>query len=202
MTASLWAKLAGHTCEALWRASPAQDSILLHDASTGQAARALHPPPGWHATALAFSPDGATLAVAGWGTAAGGSPPLLLFDCGSGEQLWGGPSALTDGAADGASNRDGVPPAARCVAFSPDGRTILTGAASGLNLWDARTGAHRASLGGSQATDVCFTDDSLRALSAHGGDEHTWVKSVKARQCPQRFVSCPMPSGAADCLHA
>ena len=83
------------------------------------------------ASHVAFSPRGNAVVTAGARTA-------LLWDIATGKPL-GQPMEQEDTRAFGF----GVPPTP-CVAFSPDGRTVLTGFRDGLaQLWDVATGTQR-----------------------------------------------------------
>ena len=97
---------------------------------------------------LAFSPDGRTLASAGWGLG------TFLLDVATGSLQ---------------HNLDDESYAWR-VAFSPDGRTLATGGRDTLELWDADTGTLRHKLWTGYDISVVFSPDG-RTL-ASGGESH------------------------------
>jgi WD40 repeat protein len=80
--------------------------------------------------AVAYSPDGRTLATAGPGDASRDSV-VRLWDAGTGRAVhtWSLPQAQ-----------------AQCLAFSPHGKTLAAGAGKQVVLWDVATGAERAKL--------------------------------------------------------
>src|SRR5439155_15185037 len=76
-------------------------------------------------------------------------------------------------------------PAARAVAFSPDGTRIVT-AGYGATVWHARTGAAGASLeSDAQVRDVAFSPDGRRLATA--GEDGT-VRIWNARSGAQLLV--------------
>ena len=95
-------------------------------------------------TALAFSPDGATIASANWdGT-------LYLWNAVTGEQLF-----TLEG------HKGGV----RSIAFSPDGKTVASGSWDTkepvVRLWDTQTGKNKTTFKGHtrDITSVAFSPD-------------------------------------------
>src|SRR5262249_41083037 len=82
---------------------------------------------------VGISPDGKTIATAGWGVA--GSPgPLRLWDAATGKEV----GTLT-----------GHPAQVSVAAFSPDGTTLATCSHDQtVRLWDVATGAEQAVLRG------------------------------------------------------
>src|SRR5258708_29051984 len=107
--------------------------------------------------ALAWAPDGKTLALVGQGSVAGN---VCLYDTTALDappRLLGGP---------GGQNR-------RSIAFSPGGKVVASGGDDGLIwLWDAATGDQRAILGGyyGQITSLAFSPegDALASADSNG----------------------------------
>src|SRR5207248_9140942 len=95
----------------------------------------------WAVHAVAFSPDGRTVAAGGWGTAAS------LWDPKTGQQLWH---------VDGVSN---------FVAFSPDGRKLLCGSGQVL---DVATGKPVRFIGGLKGSfnSAAFAPDGRSIVGA------------------------------------
>jgi WD40 repeat protein len=98
--------------------SAPRPALVLHDASTGTAERALTGHAGW-LTGCAFSPDGRRLATSAEDQTA------MVWDASSGEVL-------------------GVfehPASVHACAWTPDGAALVTASADGeLRLWDVETG--------------------------------------------------------------
>ena len=108
-------------------AVPSSIGIWIYDARPGKVKELdLFTGHTGEVTALAFSPDGATLASANWdGT-------LYLWNAVTGEQLF-----TLEG------HKGGV----RSIAFSPDGKTVASGSNDKtVRLWDAKTGNYKSTL--------------------------------------------------------
>jgi WD40 repeat protein len=138
----------GHTLASGGDNSPSGESevgdtvntVELWDATTGQITRTLSRQKYW-TSALAFSPDGHTLASAGWDNT------ITLWDVATGKVL----HAL--------SGHTEIPDA---LAFSPDGRTLASGSGDlTVKLWDVATGQLRRTLTGhtDQILSVAFSPD-------------------------------------------
>jgi WD40 repeat protein len=172
-TGTLLAALEGHTRAVLsvvfspdgkLIASTAEDRTLrVWDSESGATLKVIEVGDGgiWSYQTLAFSPDGGTLA------AAGGNGFVRLFDA----RTWA-VRLLLQG-----NDRDLRPTEfseddAFSVAFSPDGRTVLTGHESGaVKLWDSRTGRRlRAFKTKVEEARAAFTRDGRRLCVVSGDD--------------------------------
>jgi WD40 repeat protein/tRNA A-37 threonylcarbamoyl transferase component Bud32 len=123
--------------------------IALWDARTLRPSGAQLRRTGGKVRALAFSPDGTTLA------AVDGSGTTTVWDVAS-RSLRYEPLFAGLGAA---------------VAFSPDGETLATsGSGGGVRFWDVRTGERSGGIGGfSRSHDVAFSADGRRVAFAEEG---------------------------------
>jgi WD40 repeat protein/serine/threonine protein kinase len=151
---------------------------------------------------VAFSPDGGVLATAGWG----GQSSTLMWDPETGRLLdtlaedttegpqWGRSVAFTpDGRLVAGEDfdlalvwtvKDGRILArireqrVNALAFSPDGRRLVTGSLKGgVKIWDTRTGRQLDSLTGNlgQVWDLAFSPDGTRlATSSSDGTVRLW----------------------------
>nr|WP_123666824.1 PQQ-binding-like beta-propeller repeat protein [Actinocorallia herbida] len=125
------------------------------------------------ATALAFSPDGRTLA-----TVSGNL--LRLWDVRTGTRVW-------DPAFTG--------PAFPLLAFTPDGGTLATAGSDGVLLWDAATGDPRLRVPLPPPTALAFTSDGL--LSTGHRDGTVLLHSAETG-AP---VGGPLKAGHAEVTH-
>jgi WD40 repeat protein len=121
----------------------------LWDAGTGEAIRSFKAP-DQGGRDLAFAPNGLT-AVSG---------NLRLWDVATGDLL-----RALENRGEGHGN------VVSSVAFTPDGRTILTGSWDGtVKLWDVETGKVTGTFKGHSGpvNSVAFSPDGLTALSGSG----------------------------------
>jgi WD40 repeat protein len=126
------------------------NTIELWDATGGQVIQTLSRQKFW-TSALAFSPDGRTLASASWDNT------ITLWDVASGKVLYT------------LSGHTEIPDA---LAFSPDGRTLASGSGDNtVKLWDVATGQLLRTLTGhtDQILSVAFSPDG-RSLASAGFD--------------------------------
>jgi WD40 repeat protein len=156
------------------------DSISLWDTSTGQVLRTL-PTPFINMQALAFSPDGKTLAGGGYRTLAYSSE-ILLWDVQSGE--------LERSLKESSKTKQAE---VTTIAFSPDGKKLALGGAVGqferineisgrfnnsygmAQLWDVKSGVLLAEIGRPihrvRVTTLAFSPDGARL--ATGSEDKT-----------------------------
>jgi RNA polymerase sigma factor (sigma-70 family) len=140
------------------------ETICFWEIATGKELRRIEQT-GWRANRLAFSPDGKTLAS----TAYGNETVIRLWD-------------VATGKARQPAGPDGV---VHAVAFSPDGRLVVTGSWLGcdqpLRLWEAATGkplwARKGELG--FVNKAAFTPDGKGILtSSTDGALRLWNAST------------------------
>jgi WD40 repeat protein len=127
-----------------------EGAVLLWDLAADQAVAVLKDPDS-RVAALAFAPDGRSLASAGFDSV------IRLWDLAARRER---------------ATFQGHPSVVLSLAFAPDGKTLASGAGDGtLKLWDAGSGQPRASYPGhvSAVTCVRFAPDG-RTLASGGGD--------------------------------
>jgi RNA polymerase sigma factor (sigma-70 family) len=131
-------------------ATAGQDkTVRVWEFATGKELRAMAGEAGI-VLALAFAPDGKTLAAAG--TRPREEAAVLLWDVTTGQEL----RRFAAGKH-----------ASVCLAFSPDGRALATGDGSGVRLWDVATGKELRALAGPVAgvTACAFTPDGKSVVA-------------------------------------
>jgi WD40 repeat protein len=116
---------------------------------------------------VAYSPDGATVAVGGDG---GKSLAVKLFDAATGEERLKIPFP------DGTS--------VRSVAFSPDGRTLAASGGSSTRLFDAATGRERLKLD-RKAIGLRFAPDGATLVGAVAGTIYRWDAATGRSLIPE-----------------
>jgi WD40 repeat protein len=141
-------------------------TVRIWDAATGQLVRVLRPPigkgPAGELRAGALSPDGAILAVAGWGVLDGTQRRSDIYLIG----LADGKVRLLRG--------HGL--AIDIVAFSPDGKLLASGGfENSVRVWDVAAGTCPQELKGheSTVTALAFSPDSTRLASG------SWDQTVR-----------------------
>jgi len=145
-------------------ASAGNGSTYLWDVAAGQRTAVLTCPGSTGTYAVAFSPDGTTLAAGGGG---GGT---CLWDVATGRRT----AVLTCPGSTGIQS----------VAFSPGGTTLATGGSKGSTcLWNVATGTRTATLTdpeGRDAWSVAFSPDG-KTLAAGDLDDSTYLWDVATR---------------------
>lgn len=115
--------------------------------------------------AVAFSPDGMTLATGNGDPMANISGSVRLWDAATGDleaTLWEAPNAPV-----------------WSVAFSPDGTTLASGHQKGVTIWDLASYETRASLADKAVGSVVFSPNGLSVASAgSNGFVHLWSTST------------------------
>ncbi len=152
-------------------------TFRLWDATTGQPAQALNAQNG-ALTSMAWAPDGRFLVTAGFDR----SIKLWIVTTGTLRMLTGHSGPV------------------RCVAFSPDGRLILSGSGQPggdktLRLWDAKTGKEIRKIEGhpDQVESACFSPDGKRILSGCA-DKKVRLWDAETGQCIRVMEGRSKPS--------
>jgi hypothetical protein len=160
--------------------------IIVWDLAEGRELRRLPPPAGAAAWSLALSADGNTLAAVGGDanrglTKAGGF--LVVWDLRSGEQKLA---------------RTGLDNNLVSVAFSADGRSLVTGGADGaVRLWEAATGQERHRFTGHETGVYAPTfsaDGKLIAAASSDAPVFVWDVTGCYDKPP---VTAPLSAGEA-----
>jgi len=148
----------------------ADGSARIFDAATGEqlvVLRGRHCVPGGLCVVnrAVFSPDGSRIATTGW------DATVRIFDAATGRQL-----RVLRGHAPGGF---GTYP----VAWSPDGARLLSTAADGTRIWDARTGERLLTLrpSGGPGVSAAWSPDGTQVLTESGGGPVVWDASSGER---------------------
>jgi WD40 repeat protein len=137
-----------------------ESELLFIDAAKGKVSRRMYA--RFKATCGTYTPDGKVLLL-------GGDTRLHRWDIARGTEIkapWGHNEPV------------------RCVACSPDGKTIASLDQSSLvSLWDAASGRHRHDLHqfGSQPHALAFSPDGRRLLAYGSYFPHPWYRAVRWR---------------------
>ena len=153
--------------------------LKVWDADTGRQILSLN-----GSTCVAFSPDGKRIASAGqdntlkWSggfdqegnleriRSASGVYTLKVWDADTGAEV---------------QSLKGHPDEVTCVAYSPDGKRIVSGSADGmLKVWDADRGVEVAALKAhtERVSSVAYSPDRKRIVSgSHDGKVKVWIQS-------------------------
>jgi WD40 repeat protein len=160
-------------------ACAAWHSFSLWDVRTAKRLRKIPASLGYPGS-LAFSPDGKRLVTGGHDS------PVCVWDAGTGELVWSTehfPAAKHD--------------LARCVGFSPDGKTILLAAYGVLRRWRAADGAPLAEFLRSQDPITSFVfspDGKLLSTLGENGTVRLWEVATSAECCPglelAKYANC------------
>jgi eukaryotic-like serine/threonine-protein kinase len=146
--------------------------VILWDAATGREPRVFEGPRGKFAGAVALSPNGQVFATGSQFDGRGRERGCVnIWDAATGElqQSLGGPNGLDKDVEIGA------------LAFSPDGKTLLSGSGDGtINLWDLKTGhVLKTFKGHTEFVRGVFSPDGSRIASA-SGDKTVKLWDVKS----------------------
>jgi WD40 repeat protein len=157
--------------------------VIVWDTSAGKAVANWRGHDGW-VEGLAISPDGSWVASS--------HEPREVTEARFGQR----PYKAVPGAAkvwDAATGKErftlgGHPSPVYRVAFSPDGRLLVSASWDLIKLWDAATGAERGRLEGPQATGMnglVFSPDGKTLATATGADRaiYLWDLDARAVRC-------------------
>lgn len=144
-------------------ATGGEGGVRLWDVATGRHTGTLIRE-GQVVDALAFGPDGKTLAGSCDRVVAGG-PGCWLWDLGSGRTTVTFTQANTS-----------------FVAFDPEGRTLAIAGAGGVGLWDAATGRATLTFVGDITDSVAFSADGTTLATAGVGGVSLWDTATGRRK--------------------
>ena len=168
--------LKGHTngvfgmafsADGKWIASASDDqTVKVWNATTGVATLTLRGQSNWLISHVVFSPDGKRLALSGRSISArGGQGDVKVWDATTGQE-----TLTLKGHSDEVLS----------VAFSPDGKTLVSAAGQTVKLWDATSGQETLTLKGHSryVYGVAFSPDGERLATAeHAGMVTVWNAS-------------------------
>ncbi|WP_367435018.1 caspase, EACC1-associated type [Streptomyces celluloflavus] len=112
---------------------------------------------------LAFSPDGKTLAA---GSASSGEPNVQTGHPPPGAWLWD--------VATGHTIATFFKEETNALAFSPDGKTLVTAGKTGVRLWEAATAKVRTTFTGDETYSVAFSPDGTTLVTGSDGGVRLW----------------------------